>query len=37
LTHTHRTLHFIGKRSELDPLTKAALGVSLDEIIEVTK
>jgi len=37
LTHTHRTLHFIGKRGELDPLAKAALGVSLDRVVEVTK
>ena len=37
LTHVHRTLHFMGKRADLDPLAKAALGVSLDRVIEATK
>jgi hypothetical protein len=37
LTHVQRTLHFVGKRSDLEPLAKAALGVSLDRILEVTK
>jgi hypothetical protein len=37
ITHVHRTLHFVGKRTALDPLAKAALGVSLDHVLEVTK
>ena len=37
LTHTQRTLHFVGKRADLEPLAKAALGVSLDRVVEVTK
>ncbi len=37
ITHVHRTLHFVGKRADLDPLAKAALGVSLDRVLEVTK
>jgi hypothetical protein len=37
LTHVHRTLHFVGKRSDLDPLAKASLGVSLDRVLEVTQ
>ncbi len=36
LTHVQRTLHFVGKRSDLEPLAKAALGVSLERILEVT-
>jgi len=35
ITHVHRTLHFVGRRAELDPLAKAAFGVSLDRIVEV--
>lgn len=34
LTHVQRTLHFTGKRSDLDALAKAALGVSLDRVVE---
>jgi hypothetical protein len=37
LTHVHRTLHFVGKRADLDPLAKAALGVSLDQVIEANR
>jgi hypothetical protein len=37
LTHVHRTLHFVGKRGDLDPLAKASLGVSLDRVLEVTQ
>ncbi len=35
ITHVHRTLHFVGKRAELDPLARAALGVSLDRVVDV--
>ena len=35
IAHVQRTLHFVGKRAELDPLAKAALGVSLDRVVEV--
>ena len=34
LTHVHRTLHFVGKRTDLDALAKAALGVPLDRVVE---
>ena len=37
LTHVQRTLHFVGKRADLDPLAKAALGVPLDRVLEATK
>jgi hypothetical protein len=37
LTHVHRTLHFVGAREKLDPFAKAALGVTLGRIVEVTK
>lgn len=36
LTHAHRTLHFVGAQSDLAVLAKAALGVSLDRVIEAT-
>jgi hypothetical protein len=32
LTHVHRTLHFAGERSKLDPIARATLGVSLDRV-----
>ncbi|MDB4994747.1 MAG: hypothetical protein JWM74_2179 [Myxococcaceae bacterium] len=32
LTHTHRTFHFVGEASALEPIAKAVLGVSLSEI-----
>jgi hypothetical protein len=37
LTHVHRTLHFVGKRPDLDALAKAALGVSLDRVVEAAR
>lgn len=37
ISHTHRTLHFVGKKADLNPLAKAALGVSLDTVVEVTR
>lgn len=37
LTHVQQTLHFVGKRADLDPLAKAALGVSLDKVVEANK
>ena len=37
ITHVRRTLHFVGKRADLEPLAKAALGVSLERVVEVTK
>jgi hypothetical protein len=32
LVHTHRTFHFVGDRSKLDGLAKAALGMSLGDL-----
>lgn len=32
LTHLHRTIHFLGSERDLDPIAKATLGVSLEEI-----
>ncbi len=32
LTHTHRTFHFVGEATELEPIAKAVLGVSLAEV-----
>ncbi|TFH00665.1 MAG: hypothetical protein E4H13_06900 [Calditrichales bacterium] len=33
LTHTHTTYHFIGKRADLDPISRQVLGLGIDEII----
>lgn len=32
ILHTHRTFHFVGEDADLDPIAKAILGVTLDEI-----
>ena len=32
LTHTHRTLHFVGDAVALDKIARKALGVGLDAI-----
>jgi len=32
LTHLHRTIHLVGAEAQLDPIAKAVLGVSLQEI-----
>ncbi|HEY7819153.1 MAG TPA: DUF6786 family protein, partial [Vicinamibacteria bacterium] len=32
LTHVHRTLHFRGSESELDPIARKSLGVSIADI-----
>jgi hypothetical protein len=32
LTHTHRTIHLTGPETELDPVARAALGLSLNDI-----
>jgi len=32
ITHIHRTIHFQGSEDQLDPIARAVLGVSLDEI-----
>lgn len=32
LTHTHRTMHFVGPEGELDAIARGKLGVSLEEI-----
>jgi hypothetical protein len=34
LSHVHRTFHFEGSIDELDKLSQAALGVSLQEIVK---
>jgi hypothetical protein len=37
LTHVHRTLHFVGKRADLDSLAKASLGVPIERVEEATQ
>jgi hypothetical protein len=32
LVHTHRTMHFVGDRAELDKIARKALGIGLDAI-----
>ena len=32
MVHYHRTIHFKGEAEDLDPISKAVLGVSIDEI-----
>lgn len=33
LKHTQRTIHLVGTKAQLDPIAKAALGVSLTEVL----
>jgi hypothetical protein len=33
LVHTHRTFHFVGERSALEPIAKGVLGVDLAEVV----
>lgn len=32
ILHTHRTVHFVGSEAQLDPIAKAALGVTIAQI-----
>ena len=32
ILHTHRTVHFVGNETQLDPIAKATLGVTIAQI-----